>query len=763
MKYFQHSTYRQLSIYTWLLPCLMVMLLCIIPSDAAWAINAEVLQQLKQAEIYAKKGDKEKEYAILHDLEKGNDPETLILLAEYYTNQPSKFVLTIPDYPKTVSLYQKVIDISLGSGEKTKWLNDAYYKLAGYYKRGRGVERNLKKAQELYHVAATAGHAQSAYFYAQMLERGLGSERDLKKALRWYRFALNNGFGNAGYAIASLYERALIVEPSENSANNMRTLGLVQLKNAANAENNVAAMLRLARIYAAGDGLEQDKNMALHWYQKASNAGSGTAMIEGATYILRLWPNNQKKKEEAVRWLRQAADKGEVKAALLLGSALAGSDLAALGVSENEALMWMEAAAQLGNAEAVNILADYYTKKQQHEDASVWLVELAQNGNLSSMIQLYRLHHLGLSKELTDAEANFWLDQANKKVQAGTTNENKASFARFLLDDVRLDSWQARGIKLMHEAAEAGHFPAILYLAAAYSKGSFGKPDIKQAKYWHEQAADKGNVASMIWLSNVYTQGEYVKHDQTKAKDYFERALANFEPGNYDVQTAIGLAYKRGIGVQKNMQEAVLWLERGMKGGNIKAKYEIARLALWGTISNYSPQDGLRMLTEAANAGSSTAQTRLAMLYATGRNVATDHHMAEYYFNLAASQGNAEAMRQLGLIHLGGFGLQKNEEKALYWLEMSASRGNSRSMLHLGHYYREKQAYTKAINWYEKASAQKIADADYVLGLMHLHGEGVAKNQAKAMAYIKKASLNRHHYAEQLYKQLIVQQMGANS
>jgi hypothetical protein len=66
---------------------------------------------------------------------------------------------------------------------------EAQYRLAGLYRAGRGVERDLELAAELLHRAAGQGHATAQHSLGTMYMKGLGVPQDPIKAKFWFEAA----------------------------------------------------------------------------------------------------------------------------------------------------------------------------------------------------------------------------------------------------------------------------------------------------------------------------------------------------------------------------------------------------------------------------------------------------------------------------------------------------------------------------------------------------------------------------------------------
>ena len=69
---------------------------------------------------------------------------------------------------------------------------EAQYRLAGLYRVGKGVDRDLDRARSLYLEAAQAGNANAQYSYALLVEKSKG-DNSREQALVWYRRAAEQG------------------------------------------------------------------------------------------------------------------------------------------------------------------------------------------------------------------------------------------------------------------------------------------------------------------------------------------------------------------------------------------------------------------------------------------------------------------------------------------------------------------------------------------------------------------------------------------
>ena len=150
------------------------------------------------------------------------------------------------------------------------------------------------------------------------------------------------------------------------------------------------------------------------------------------------------------------------------------------------------------------------------------------------------------------------------------------------------------------------------------------------------------------------------------------------------------------------------------------------------------PKD-LAELRARAEKGDVSAQYSLAVMYATGKGVATDLIEAVNWLRKAADQGNASAQYNLGVMYANGEGVTKDSAEAVNWYRRAAEQGHARAQANLGQKYFQGDGVAKDLTevakWYRKAADQGITEAQYNLGVMYGRGEGVLKDEIEALAW----------------------------
>jgi TPR repeat protein len=115
------------------------------------------------------------------------------------------------------------------------------------------------------------------------------------------------------------------------------------------------------------------------------------------------------------------------------------------------------------------------------------------------------------------------------------------------------------------------------------------------------------------------------------------------EHGNANAQFRLGLSYAVGLGVSKNLNEAVKW-------------YQLS-----------------------ATQGNSNAQINLALMYASGEGVTQDFKEALKLFRLSAAQGDAGSQSALGWFYAEGKGTDQDYARAHMWYDIASSNGFNNS------------------------------------------------------------------------------------
>ncbi|MES1158319.1 MAG: AAA family ATPase [Terricaulis silvestris] len=156
---------------------------------------------------------------------------------------------------------------------------------------------------------------------------------------------------------------------------------------------------------------------------------------------------------------------------------------------------------------------------------------------------------------------------------------------------------------------------------------------------------------------------------------------------------------------------------------------------------NGNTDDGVALLTRAANGGNALAQYRLAKLYEFGDGVAIDATQAREWTARAATAGNRHAMQDLGVFLAHGEGGPIDESGAMRWFTQAAELGLTDSQISLAQLYEQGHGVaanaSEAMYWYLVAAREGVATAaDHAVSLeAQLTSDEVEQAHARADAF----------------------------
>jgi TPR repeat protein len=166
-------------------------------------------------------------------------------------------------------------------------------------------------------------------------------------------------------------------------------------------------------------------------------------------------------------------------------------------------------------------------------------------------------------------------------------------------------------------------------------------------------------------------------------------------------------------------------------------------------------------ITRAAQNNDVYAQFKLANMYFEGKGVPQDDAEAAKWFREAAQQDHVEAQFILATMYEKGDGVPQDDSQAFEWFKKAASQGHTRSEIML-----DSDKWSKFMNprdveeprmtdqidshkqdippeqvkGYILKAGQGDVDAQYNLGIMYYHGEGVKKNMEEALLWFHRAA-----------------------
>ena len=148
----------------------------------------------------------------------------------------------------------------------------------------------------------------------------------------------------------------------------------------------------------------------------------------------------------------------------------------------------------------------------------------------------------------------------------------------------------------------------------------------------------------------------------------------------------------------------------------------------------------LKLFEAAAQKGNREAQHTLAFMYRDGKGTKRNDAKAIAWYRRAAEQGYAPAEYNLGLMYVQGEGVKPDPVAAQRWFRRAADHGSVEAQVKLAEIAVLEEKFEEAFLWFSKAADQDDADAAFNVGSLYYLGRGVAKDEAKATEYYRKAA-----------------------
>ena len=143
----------------------------------------------------------------------------------------------------------------------------------------------------------------------------------------------------------------------------------------------------------------------------------------------------------------------------------------------------------------------------------------------------------------------------------------------------------------------------------------------------------------------------------------------------------LGRAWRDGLGVLPDDEEAEFWFRQASEAGVVRSQYALGTLLQ----EQGRVEEAMIWYTQAADAGNRIAQYHLGKLYLQGEVIPKDTTKAMEYLTAAAEQGYQYAQYAVGKLYLAGDEIIQDKEQAAYWLTQSAAQGNQYAQFLLDH------------------------------------------------------------------------------
>ena len=249
---------------------------------------------------------------------------------------------------------------------------------------------------------------------------------------------------------------------------------------------------------------------------------------------------------------------------------------------------------------------------------------------------------------------------------------------------------------------------------AAYAKGDYETAH----KLWLTLAGSDDDAAfAQYSLGLLYANGYGVAQSDSTARDWWQKTTGDSEEarllldtlptvpdpqytyatfhekwqsaataGDADAQYKLAALYLAGIGVPRDRNEALNWLEKAAAQNHAAAQYQLGRLYDSLNSSFRNPVKAREWWEKASALGNADAQNALALKYAIGYLIDDDYPQdpcrAIALREQAAAQGHPQAQTSLAANYIDGepaCSLAADKTKARALLEQAIANGSKRT------------------------------------------------------------------------------------
>lgn len=239
-------------------------------------------------------------------------------------------------------------------------------------------------ALELALPRAQVGDPAAQTLIAELYASGLGVPLNVEEAINWYRLAAQAGDRSSQFALAMYYLDGVAVEKDRERA--------AELLRQASMQGHALAQFNLGQLIATERPTPAGYAEALEWFRKSSKAGNPEASYSASQIIARGLDGLGERPEDALPFLRDAAEERIVPAQVELGLALVDRAIAGLPVDLSRDDPAFVAAAESEDA----------------TEGYMWLQRAAMTANPLAQNRVAKLRERGLGVERDLVEASKW-------------------------------------------------------------------------------------------------------------------------------------------------------------------------------------------------------------------------------------------------------------------------------------------------------------------------------------------------------------------
>ncbi|GEM_PF-7066957 len=245
---------------------------------------------------------------------------------------------------------------------------------------------------------------------------------------------------------------------------------------------------------------------------------------------------------------------------------------------------------------------------------------------------------------------------------------------------------------------------------------------------------------------DLHNRGKY-----TEAATLFAKSA---NAGNHHAQYSLGIMFRRGQGVEKDLAKSAYLLTESANKGLVGAIFEVALGKING--QNGFPKDrteGIRLMRLAAEAKNISAMKAMWEIHSQNQFPEYDLLQAQKWLTLAAESDDIESMVLLADSLVKGKLGSIDNHNAAQWFLKAAKRGDTEAQYALGFLYNEGNFgkrydinegfvadHVSAFKWFKEAANRDHPKAQFMASLLAFEGLDGPKGRDQAVIWLMRGA-----------------------
>jgi uncharacterized protein len=263
----------------------------------------------------------------------------------------------VPDHARALKIYLE----AAAAGSSV-----AMFNVGSCYREGIGTKIDEKQAAHWIKKSAQEGYVEAKYHYGILLMEGFGVEQDIRAGIDYVQEAADAGFAEAQYQIGLLFLQGDLIPQDNVAAASWFELAAEQ--------NHAASQYELGVLLFSGEDVEPNYGASIEWLRRALKNELWKADEAFALAVVLSETEDQELIKEAMSWARSALARGQKVEVLI-------AELFVLQGKRDQAVKWAKVAAERGDPDAQALLGKLLHQSGKKKEAEQWWSAAAKQGH----------------------------------------------------------------------------------------------------------------------------------------------------------------------------------------------------------------------------------------------------------------------------------------------------------------------------------------------------------------------------------------------